>query len=114
MKSLKAYLVVLVLIGISPVTYASINTNTSLENESITRINQEDSMVLAANIGIQAGLENQMVTSGINNSASSDDVIPVSVTGIVFALFLLGAGSLVGRKKKAKTNDIVGVFARIN
>ncbi|MEJ2143456.1 MAG: hypothetical protein P8Y24_14115 [Gammaproteobacteria bacterium] len=113
MKKLRAYLVVLALLGITPVSYATVNTNLESETFSGESNSQETSIVLAANAGIQVGMESQLVTSGIHAS-NSDDAESVSIAGIVFALVLLGAGSLVGRKKKVKTNDMVGVFARIN
>lgn len=113
MKYFKAYLVALVLTGISPATYASINS--SLDSETITGIsnNQEAPVVMASNTGIQIGLENQIASSGIS-AANSKESIPITTAGIIFALVLLGTGSLVGRKKKAKGSDIVGAFARIN
>lgn len=113
MKSLRAYLIVLVLSGITPVSYATVNTTLDSESFSGVSKSQENNIVLAANAGIQAGLENQLVSSGIN-AGNSNDTVSVSLAGIVFSLVLLGAGSLVGRKKKAKANDIVGVFARID
>jgi hypothetical protein len=51
--------------------------------------------------------------SGANSSKAKNAHVPTA--GIIFAIFLFGAGVLVGRKKKSKmSSGVVGAFARNN
>lgn len=114
MKKLREYLIVLVILGVSQVSYASINVSTEKEIIASKFNTQENSVVVASNAGIQLSLEGQPIISKTDTAHINTEPMTISVVGIVFALFLVGAGKLVRRKTKVKANDIVGTFARTN
>ena len=104
MKKISAILIVS-LLGVSSICIAAD------EVTDIRVIKDQEQIVLASSASIPVRFGSDLAAA---NAVEHTDAASVPATGIVFAAMLFGAGLLVRRKKKLKTNDMVGAFARIS